>query len=70
MVWRYQVGTALPGGDRKVVDSSYDVAINATFESAQALEAYVQHEDHAKILQEKLKPLVDKAVVYDFVEGP
>ena len=70
MVWRYQVGTALPGGGRQAVDSSYDVAINATFENAKALEAYLQHEDHARILQEKLKPLVDRAVVYDFVDAP
>lgn len=70
MVWRYQIGTTLPGGDRQVVDSSYDIAISVTFENAQALDAYLQHADHAKILQEKLKPLVDKVIVYDFAEAP
>ncbi|MBS1212229.1 MAG: uncharacterized protein H6R26_845 [Proteobacteria bacterium] len=69
MVLRYQVGTALPGGDRAVVDSSYDVAIVATFENATALDAYIKHPDHGKTLQEKLKPLVDKVIVYDFAEA-
>jgi len=69
MVWRYQVGTALPGG-RDVVDSSYDVGIVATFENAQALDAYLQHPDHGKVLEAKLKPLVNKVLVYDFAEAP
>jgi hypothetical protein len=70
MVWRYQIGTALPSDQREVVDSSYDVAIVATFENAKALTAYLEHPDHARILQEKLKPLVDKVIVYDFSEAP
>jgi hypothetical protein len=69
MVWRYQIGTVLPGG-REVVDSSYDVAIVATFENARALDEYTRHPDHKKVLEEKLKPLVDKVVVYDFAEAP
>jgi hypothetical protein len=69
MVWRYQIGTALPGG-REVVDKSYDVAIVATFENAQALDDYTRHPDHKKVLEESLKPLVDKVVVYDFAEAP
>lgn len=69
MVWRYQIGTVLPGA-REVVDGSYDVAIVATFENAQALDEYTRHPDHEKVLKERLKPLVDKVVVYDFAEAP
>ena len=69
MVLDYQVGTVLPG-KRDVVDNSYDVAIMATFESAQALDAYSRHADHDKVIDEKLKPLVDKVIVYDFAEAP
>jgi hypothetical protein len=69
MVLRYQVGTVLPG-KREVVDSSYDVAIVATFENVQALDEYTRNADHDKVIYEKLKPLVDKVVVYDFAETP
>jgi len=69
MVQRYQVGTVLPG-KREVVDSSYDVAIVATFENAQALDEYSRNADHDKVIYEKLKPLVDKVIVYDFAEVP
>lgn len=67
MVSSYHVGTALPG-KRDVVDSSYDVAIVATFENAQALDEYSRHSDHDKVINEKLEPLADRVVVYDFVE--
>ncbi|WP_232020555.1 Dabb family protein [Methylocaldum marinum] len=69
MLLSYQVGTVLPG-KRDVVDSSYDVAIVATFENAQALDEYSRHPDHDKVIDEKLKQLVDKVLVYDFVEAP
>ena len=69
MVQRYQVGTAVPGG-REVVDSSYDVAIVASFEDKAALDAYLQHPEHKRVIDEGLKPLVDHFVVYDFAEAP
>jgi hypothetical protein len=69
MVTRYQVGTALPGG-REVVDDSYDIAIVASFENRAALEAYLQHPEHRQVVDEGLKPLVDRFVVYDFAEVP
>jgi hypothetical protein len=46
-----------------------DVAIVATFENAQALDEYSRHPDHNKVINEKLKGLVDRVVVYDFVEA-
>jgi hypothetical protein len=68
MVSSYRVGTALPS-KRDVVDGSYDVAIVATFENAQALDEYSRHPDHDKVIDEKLKGLVDRVVVYDFLEA-
>lgn len=69
MVMEYRVGTVLPGG-REVVDSSYDMAVLATFANQQAIRDYLEHPEHKKIVEEALKPLVAKAVVYDFVEAP
>ncbi|MGR9087762.1 MAG: Dabb family protein [Gammaproteobacteria bacterium] len=50
------------------VDNSFDIAVSATFESQEALENYSKHPEHHKVIQEVLKPLVDKYRVYDFVE--
>lgn len=50
------------------VDDTYDIAISSTFESKQALENYLQHPEHHKVVHEVLKPLVEKYKVYDFVE--
>lgn len=68
MLVRYQIGTAVPGG-REVVDSSYDVAIVASFENKAALDAYLQHPEHQRVIDEALKPMVDHFVVYDFTEA-
>jgi Stress responsive A/B Barrel Domain len=69
MVSSYHVGTVLPG-KRQVVDSSYDLAIHATFESRRKLDEYLVHPEHDRVIAKKLKPLVDKVVVYDFSETP
>lgn len=68
MVFRYQVGTVLQG-QREVVDSSYDIAVEATFDNERALGDYLAHPEHRKVIDEALKPLVDKLVVYDYVES-
>ena len=67
----YHVGTPLAvkreqGGH--AVDDSYDVAVSSTFESKQALENYLKHPEHHRVIKEVLKPLVDQYKVYDFVE--
>jgi hypothetical protein len=69
MVVHYQVGTALPSDQRTVVDSSYDVAIAASFANREALGDYLAHPEYRRILDESLKPLVDRVVVYDFQEA-
>ena len=60
------VGKVLPS-NRKIVDNSFDVAVTVTLESKQALQDYLNHPLHQRILKENLKPLVDKAVAYDFI---
>ncbi|MGZ8244933.1 Dabb family protein [Methylomagnum sp.] len=66
MVLSYTVGAQLPALERKALDASYDLAVVATFADPKALDDYLKHPEHSKTLTEKLKPLVDKVVVYDF----
>ena len=62
----HRVGPVLPS-DRKVADSSFDIAVVITFENKEALASYLEHPEHKKGVEEVLKPLVEKVVVYDFV---
>lgn len=59
-------GTPLPS-DRKEVDGSFDVALTMTFRDEAALRAYEKHPAHKKAVEDVLKPLVARFVVYDFV---
>jgi Stress responsive A/B Barrel Domain len=61
-------GTALPS-TRPVVDWSYDVGLVMTFEDEAALRAYDGHPTHKKAVEEVLRPLAGKIVVYDFADG-
>ena len=58
-------GTALPS-TRPVVDSSYDVAVVMGFIDEAALRAYDQHPTHKKAVEEVLRPLAGKILIYDF----
>lgn len=60
------VGVVLPS-DRKIVDDTFDVAVTVTLKNQAALKAYLNHPKHKKILHDKIKPLVNRTVVYDFV---
>jgi hypothetical protein len=53
---------------RPAVDSSFDVAIVMTFDDEASLAAYGQHPKHLQAVEETLKPLVARYVIYDFVE--
>jgi hypothetical protein len=53
---------------RPSVDSSFDVAIVMTFKDAYALDAYTKSPLHLHAVQNTLKPLVARYVVYDFVD--
>ena len=59
-------GTAL-ASDRPVVDDSFDVGLTVRFDSAQSLHAYETDPRHLKKVNEVLKPLTKKIVVYDIV---
>jgi len=60
----HKVGVVLPS-DRKVVDSSFDVATVITFKNRKSLQAYLDHPRHKTAVKEMLKPLVEKIIVYD-----
>jgi len=53
--------------DRGIVDDTFDVAVTVTMESKAALQAYLNSPKHKKILKEEIKPLINRAVAYDFV---
>ena len=61
-----QTGPVLPS-TRPVVDSSYDVGVVVTFRDAEAIQGYLTHPTHLKVLNEVLKPNADHYRVYDFV---
>jgi len=53
--------------DRSIVDDTFDVAVTVTMKNKAALRAYLNHPRHKSILKEKIKPLINRVVVYDFV---
>lgn len=57
-------GTAVPS-DRPVVDDTFDVALVMTFRDRAALDAYQVNPEH-KAMTQRLFPLVQKVVVYDY----
>ncbi|MFH0340571.1 MAG: Dabb family protein [Chromatiales bacterium] len=67
----YRIGRVMPGkgeGSTGVADNSFDIAVTSTFENQQALAAYLQSEEHRRIIDEELRPIVKKCIVYDFAE--
>jgi len=60
------VGVVLPS-KRQLVDDTFDVAVTVTLKNRAALKAYLNNPKHKKILHEKIKPLVNRTVIYDFV---
>ena len=59
-----RAGKAVPS-QRRVVDSSFDVALVFSFTDKAALDAYLVHPEHLKLLRETMQPLVDRIKVYD-----
>jgi hypothetical protein len=53
---------------RPVVDSTYDVGLVMVFDSEEALEKYPAYPIHQKALNEVIKPLVERYIVYDYEE--
>ena len=61
-----EAGEMLPS-ERPVVDSSYDIALYIVFSDEQALRAYDSHPIHRQLVEQVVKPLVGRYVVYDYV---
>ena len=54
--------------DRKIVDDSFDVGILIQVQDEAALRQYLDHPRHQKAKDEILLPLIEKVLVYDFME--
>ena len=50
--------------ERDIVDYSFDVGLDITFETREDLEHYLTHPDHVRFV-EGIKPLIERIVVYD-----
>ena len=59
-----RTGKAVPS-QRRIVDSSFDVALIISLIDQAALDAYLVHPLHQRLVDEIMKPLVDKVRVYD-----
>lgn len=64
-VQEFRVGGAIPS-DRTVVDDSFAVAISMTFADQATADTYQNHPNHVKFVEECVKPLTSRVVVYDF----
>jgi hypothetical protein len=51
---------------RPVVDQSYQVALNLTFDNKEAQDVYQVHPSHLEFVDKVFKPNCAKAVIYDF----
>ena len=64
-VLQFHAGKMVPS-ERPVVEQSYQVALNLTFQNQQAEQAYQVHPQHIEFVGKFVKPLVKKVAVYDF----
>ena len=62
-----RAGQVIPS-DRTIVDDSFDVGILILVPDDKSLTKYLEHPIHQKAKQEILLTLVEKMVVYDFLE--
>ena len=60
-----RAGTAV-ASNRSIVDSSFDVALVISFSDRAALDSYLTHPLHIQLVEDTLKPLVERILVYDF----
>ena len=59
-----KVGTAVPS-ERSTVDDSYDVGITLSFDTVDAMQAYLVHPEHVKYVSTYVKPYAENLLVYD-----
>ena len=50
------------------VDESYDLAVSGSFQNQQAMEDFLKSAEYLHVAQQVLRPLVEKYIVYDFIE--
>jgi hypothetical protein len=60
-----RVGEPVPS-QRSTVDDSFDIGLYIVFSSKEALETYLAHPEHKAAQRSVLRPLVKKAIIYDF----
>ena len=53
---------------RAIVDSTFDVAFIISFSNQAQMKAYLTHPTHKKVIEETIRPLVERLVVYDIQE--
>ena len=63
-VTRVEVGRALPSR-RRGIEQSFDLAVLITFRNRKALERYENHPRHLLAVQQVLRPLAKRYVVYN-----
>lgn len=61
----FHVGKMVPS-HRSVVDQSYQVALNLTFDNKADQDAYQVHPSHLEFVEKVFKVNCAKAVIYDF----
>ena len=54
--------------DREIVDDSFDVGILIVTKNQEDLQKYLDHPIHQKAKKEVLLPLVERILVYDFMD--
>jgi hypothetical protein len=56
------------GDDARLADGNYDFAIVADFETQLDYHAYANHDDHQKVISERIRPVLEDraAVQYEF----
>lgn len=52
--------------DRNIVDDSFDIGIYFYFDDVAAINRYLLHPRHQAIVEQDIKPLVQRILVYDF----
>ncbi|MDB6064846.1 MAG: Dabb family protein [Pedosphaera sp.] len=64
-VTHFHVGR-MATSQRRVVDQSYQVALNMIFPNKKAQDDYQIHPQHIEFVEKVFKPLCSKVLVYDF----
>ena len=62
-----RVGRAVPS-DRPIVEDSFDIGFVFVFENERAMQAYVSHPEHVKLVKETLGLYVERIAVVDISE--